>query len=118
MPAARLAAVSRVEAMTCFPSLGFQELCAEPDRSTSRERDAVRTAALLEEDLLIEGTNRQGAVVAPEAEAVGKGAPDSRFPRAVGNVIQVAGRVGRVVVDGRVHDPVADRQGGGNQLNA
>src|SRR5262249_35832077 len=65
---------------------------------------------------LLESADNQTAVVPPEAEAVGEGKPNPLLARVVGDVVQVAIRVWRAVVDGRVDHACLDREDGGNQL--
>ena len=56
--------------------------------------------------------------MAAEAEAVGKSAIDAHDARRVGNIVQIAGRIGSFVIDRRVHYPVLDGEHADNQLNA
>src|SRR5262249_34655673 len=65
-----------------------------------------------------EGADDERAVVAAEAETVGDGAADAHLAGGVGDVIEVAIRVGRLVVNGRVDDAGAQRLDAGDQLDA
>src|SRR5687767_5453618 len=62
--------------------------------------------------------DRQRAVMPAEAEAVGDGVADPGLARFVGHVVQVAVRIRRVVVDGRMDDAVLEGQRRGDQLHA
>ena len=60
----------------------------------------------------------QAAIMAAEAEAVGDGPANAGLAGGVGDVIQVAGRIGSLVVDGGMNDAGLDGQGGSDQLDA
>src|SRR5437588_7949773 len=65
-----------------------------------------------------DGADGDRAVVAAEAEAVGDCPADTRLASLVRHVIEIAVRVGRLVIDGRVNQAALDRQGGRDQLDA
>src|SRR5215813_8296755 len=64
-----------------------------------------------------DGPDGDGAVVAAEAETVGNRPAHSRLPGRVRHVVEITGRVGRLVVDGRVDHAALDRQGRRDQLD-
>src|SRR3990170_4136711 len=59
---------------------------------------------------IVPAFEQQGGVGAAEAEGIRQGVLHFSLARLVGNVIQVAGRVGLLIVDGRGENLVAQRQ--------
>ena len=66
---------------------------------------------------LFELADDQHRVVAAEAKGVVEADADAALLGGVGHVVQVARRVGRLIVDGRRRDLVADGQGAEDALD-
>lgn len=59
---------------------------------------------------LLERTDDQRAIVSAESKAIRDRVADFHFSRLIGNVVQIAGRVRRMVIDRRMSQPVANGQ--------
>src|SRR5262245_15238406 len=68
-------------------------------------------------DSLRQRTDDQAAIMAAEAEAVGDGPPDRHLACGIGHVVQVAGGVRRLKVDGGMDHTVTDREERGDELD-
>src|SRR5438132_71171 len=66
---------------------------------------------------LLDGPGDDAAVVAAEAEAIGDGTANAGFACHVGDVVEVAVGVGRLIVDRGMEDAALDAEDGGDHLD-
>ena len=77
--------------------------------------NGINTNAIARDDLLMAGGER---IHCRLWIAIGNGPADTHFSGPIGDVIEVAGRVGRVVIDGGVNQRLFDGQRRDEELDA
>ncbi len=70
----------------------------------------------LQECLFLELSENQAGVLATEAECVGENDPYALFPGLVGNIVQIAQRVGNLIINGGVNHSVGYTLNAGRRL--